>query len=338
MLSETSPSVESEMETARNFMSCLILFVFLSSVAFAHATQSPQTHVSDWSKLCPYINFCKRNASNVIMQKGKIPCCQPCSCESNCWAKGNCCPDKEVPANKLPVEICEPTLVKRNIFGKNTNGLGEIGRFYITKSCPDTMKNTTLVKMCEKTLQISFEEFIWVTDNVNNKIYQNKFCAECHGIVDYTNWHLSTSCTDIFLGSFNSKNVSQFPEHCDLVIVPTNHKKVAVNYCLRPDIAECNVTGKWQYYDKTVEEACHTYKQYYLVQESVFTRIYENIFCFLCNAADNDATVDICKAWSPLTRTNADTFSAILNFDVSDQRNGNACDVDEIEDPFLKVL
>ena len=290
-------------------------------------------------QLCPYTDYCTSNTTNKLDDHTKTPCCQYCSCADECWKRGNCCPDKRKTTAKQPIESCEAVLVKRNAH----RNIGDtVPRFYVTKGCPT--KDDPLAEKCRGELQSSLEDFIWVTDRRTNKIYTNKHCAKCHGVEDYTPWQISTDCAEALNGQ-NSPNdvVNHIIEHCSLLVVSPSTENY-MNQCFEPEITQCNMTGDWETHDEALETACNSFSQSYIREHLFRTKVYSNVYCFLCNSRRDDVW-DVCNSYAALnTRSDGRGFTGILDFtaieSVKEDRSNNVlghgpvCAIDEVQDIF----
>lgn len=99
-----------------HFFSIGFMTVFVISVCNTASWVENQSDGTDFYKLCPYNSYCKTNASKMLTDENQIPCCWPCSCENDCWKRGNCCPDYTEGVTKAPTQSCKATLIKRNIY------------------------------------------------------------------------------------------------------------------------------------------------------------------------------------------------------------------------------
>ena len=199
------------------------------------------TGVTPLYEMCPYTNYCTRNATESLEDDFKSPCCTHCSCADDCWKRGNCCVDKQNITVKQSLDPCIEVLVNRR--GFNT-GFKTMPRYHVIQSCP--VANHTLSKKCSGNLQTSLEDFIWVTDERTNKIYNNKYCAECHGVVNYTYWQIATDCTDPMNGQTSRADaINRIIDSCSLAVLPQASTDVRTNQCLVvPTYSMCNVTGR----------------------------------------------------------------------------------------------
>ena len=301
------------------------------------STQDSVDFVAALQQACPYTNFCTRNASRVlqdVQDERQTPCCTDCSCTDDCWKRGNCCPDKNIEDGGLVSELepCTDTIVKRSKF----NGVrhGDL-RYFVIGTCPVTEEDEILKQKCKGTLAETFADLIWVTDTKTNKIYNNKFCAECHGVRTYKQWNLKTSCTLFLFNENYSQNIQSFPDSCSLSVSAPN-KKASENLCISPDISSCNETGLWHTKDSVTEKLCKVRPLLFLEETGTTVTVYRNIFCFKCNVPPESRIKDIC--FSDGNRRTSSSFLAILNiFEADISQKKRRCGVDEVEDPLKAI-
>ena len=316
---------------------CLTLFCCLTeNVTF---DTSELADVSSLSKLCPYTDYCTSNASKRLQDSTEAPCCGYCSCADDCWKRGNCCVDKQTIITEQPTEPCDAVLVSHpgnKYFYNNLPG------YYITKSCPT--RDDPLEEKCSGRRQPSIEDFIWVTDSRTHRIYNNKYCARCHGVNAYTPWFISTDCMEVLTGQ-NSPidTINHIISNCSLFVAPTSIKDHK-SRCFVPKITQCNMTGKAETYNQALESACNSFSQPYV--EARFNRppIYKNVYCFLCNWQHDLIVPDICMSDDTADRSGFAGFTGIIDFTAIEtvdkavaheaQGPGRACAIDEIGDPY----
>ena len=303
-----------------------------------HSVRGSLSAESLYGTLCPYTNFCQSNASMILDIDQKIPCCRPCSCENDCWKKGNCCPDMDHMPTRSRIEVCESAIVRKHEGDTSlVSGVGEIKRYYIVKTCPDTERNQTIVKACTGgESHNSYDNFVWVTGLVDGKIYKNKFCSECNGVFNYTFWNLLTNCTTIVLGKYSLNTSYMVPDMCRLVAVPPDKLDMSQYLCTAPTVSECNTTGNWKAYDVRTEIACRDHEQHFL---QYVTDVFRNVFCFLCNSAAPKVRMDICPPIDSSSGSHFRSFSVLLNYRLRQELSqesalGHKCDLDEIHDSF----
>ena len=300
-------------------------------------------------ELCPFNNFCQVEARIVLRSDKEIPCCRPCYCDDDCWRRGNCCPDKQDTPSETPIEVCEDTIVKRRKGMKNGrydiyifHGIdGEIKRYYVIKTCPGKESNKTNVMKCTGELQTSFEDYIWVTSLEDRKIYNNKFCAECHGIQNYTYWNLRTDCYELIDGTYAFSNDKTVPSGCRLFAVPPVEIDTSTSLCIIPTTSTCNITGQWQVYDRATEEACKAFESHFLDNSFFVTDVYRNVFCYMCNKVTGITKENICHnlLTHSTSRTEGNSLSVLLDKTIYEKATDEnveerKCDQDEIHDPI----
>ena len=313
----------------------------LFTVLHVHLRVSAQEHIDVSAALqqaCRYTNFCNKNASSYIQDGHQAPCCRECSCADDCWKRGNCCPDKIV-RDKGPAyehETCKDTQV--NSAGVTNNGLSQNRRrYFVTETCPETVQDDFVMKKCTGIVAETITDLIWVSDPHTNRIYRNRFCAECHGIRQYQAWQISTNCFILLLMGNYTQNIRAYPS-CRLSVIPPN-RKAYDNQCLVPDISTCNETGLWQTKDSITETLCNSHSLMFVEQFLFGSWVYRNVFCFKCNSHPGTPVGDICDSFEANDGTRTDTsFTAILNIFEADDKlpEERRCEMDEVEDP-LKV-
>ena len=322
-----------------NFITVIYLcLIFFTCLRLSLSSDSLDiTGATSLNDICPYTNYCTRNATKSIEDVTKTPCCIYCSCADDCWKRGNCCMDKQNITVKQPLEHCIKVSLKErglNIRFKN------LPRYYVIQSCPTL--NDALAEKCSGNIQSSLEDFIWMTDERTNKIYNNRYCAECHGVVNYTYWQLATDCTDPMNGQTSSADaINRIIDSCSLVVLPPKSTDVSTNQCLVPTYTTCNVTGRWRTYDQALETACNQFSQIYILENRYMQVYYRNIYCFLCNVKPHEQLVrDVCTSYTNEedVRTDLQGFTAILDFTTIKRQKAaltdSVCASDEIKDPF----
>ena len=326
-----------------------ILTCFCSLFGTFALDASVLTNVTSPNTLCPYTDYCTSNETKLLQDTTQTPCCGHCSCADDCWKRGNCCVDKQTIIAKQPLESCDPVLVNRpdtNYIFKYEIG-NQVPRYYITKSCPT--EDDPLEEKCSGKLQSSIEDFIWVTDNLTSRIYNNQHCAKCHGVNVYTPWPISTDCIEALNGLNSPMDALNYIlSNCSLSVVPPS-MEVNTGRCIVPEITHCNFTGEWETYDQALESACNSFSQIYLDESWLPTRIYRNVYCFLCNSRQDLRVRDVCTSYDETNiRSGRPGFTGILDYrwmetvkeiDTSDTHQpGPVCAIDEISDPYQVLI
>ena len=144
---------------------------------------------------CPFNDYCTFNKTNTFVDYTDgyyMPCCSPCSCDESCWMLDTCCPD--LPTTRPlghEVVTCKSTVFEYT--GRVNPNYTIIGhsflseRYQVIDKCPpDYNGNMATLNKCINATQIkpdSLHDIVVVSDTGNhNRIFINKYCAECHGV------------------------------------------------------------------------------------------------------------------------------------------------------------
>ena len=288
-------------------------------------------------KVCPYSNFCHTNATKVHEDTSELePCCEPCSCEDTCSELGNCCPDKQ-PRQTLISAACKDTLTKQG------NKLYTLNSYFVVDHCPAEEKNTTLREKCQSRNKSSIEDYVWVSDKLTGKIFENKYCALCNGVGESLPWNIRTTCKDILAVSLSETVDFILSNPCSIINEAPKMLMDVTNrfVCLLPEITQCNETGAWEKYDQNLDIACNALMQtvvsYSDVDHTRRGRVYKNVFCFICNIGESPPA--LCQKRSKSRSVYPSGFTALFDFKFLTQpKESNTvkgvCDVDEILDSF----
>ena len=326
-------------------MEILVILLFFVCAQVSAQGNADKFNTVAFQQACPYTDFCHKNASREIQDDHRSPCCTGCSCADECWERGNCCPDKivENQGSLHELETCADTVVKNLKYGPFfSNGLDKYRRrYFVTKRCPDTINDESVKGKCDGTLADVFSDLVWVTDTNTNKVYNNRFCAQCHGVRKYKQWNLETSCLHFLTNANYSQKLSSFPEKCSLTITPPN-RKAYQNLCISPDISTCNETGLWETDDTVTEELCESHPLLFIEELSgrITTRVYRNAFCFKCNSPPGTVIQDTCPYHDFGEVKTIASFTTILNIFEEDTSllKTRRCAADEVEDPLKVIL
>ena len=299
------------------------------------------------SLYCPYTSLCHSPVRQIMNESEDHSCCANCSCEDDCWIYDNCCPDKETTPTSISGLVCKSALTKQRtsaIFGMDWEK--EYNRYKIQASCPLGEKNTSLVQKCSGAINNSIDDIIWVSDKMSGTIYQNRYCALCHGVQDFTSWLLRTSCVDVLMTK--ATNIVKFilSDRCDIVNeAPKSEKTRARTFaCDISDIGACNMTGQWDKYDLNIDEACNKYYwPYYDTSTKLQLYVlYRNVFCYACHKPEwRQISSDHCKDHNiSIDRTDHKTFIAIIDLNdylhVNTRQNARYnCGVNEVWDHYM---
>ena len=233
-------------------------FILITTISILEVTAKTNNVIHEiGSQLCPYTSFCQRNATPYYDPGAfQRPCCSECSCEENCWEIANCCPDKDIIETQEPITKCIADVVKKTAaFGRARFG------YHVIDYCPMPVKNVTLVNKCTIKQAASFEELIWVSDDISGKIYRNKFCAECHLVTsNVKEWSLEAKCTSDVYASLDNLESFFLSNKCQLTNREPDKLNGKLPGCEVPKYTTCNETGLWKNFDADVKWACNTFE------------------------------------------------------------------------------
>ena len=294
---------------------------------------------------CPYNDLCQSNASLLLNDNNTSACCDDCSCDSDCWKKGNCCPDKHDVTQQSPTTECQQTLVN------GPSNYDMLDRFWVVTKCPEIVTNETLIQKCKGEGLTSLDDYLWVSDPLTNQIYNNKWCAECNSITEFVEWHVAADCVRILNGNYPINDQGIFDKNCNLIVVPPRGLAVTQELCRKPDISTCNRTGKWVEFNASIEKACEAFEQHFYEEYMVGQTIYKNVFCAMCNANApydmSDQIDQVCYKrrliyWGIRDGMGGNMFIGLIDWrfykQLKSKDNANVCHIDEVEDKFMVYI
>ena len=330
-----------------------IIFVSSSVFVLSSDLYDNSSRIQDLvSSFCPYTSFCHSPAKHKTNNQQTNSCCVDCSCEDDCWKYETCCPDKEIIPNNLPVVPCKAPLIKptKNDTNSSYNWLEEVGptRYRVEDRCPPGEKNITLIQKCSRPINGSLEDFVWVSDKVSGKIYQNRHCAYCNGVTELTNWLLRIFCSRIMTLETSTILDALLSSSCGThnEVPKIEEVRAEAFACHITTTNECNMTGLWKTYDAAIAKACKASYWPYFHESTTpgLVTSFRNVFCFLCNSMTVSLPSDlkVCKlrSYSGGRSEWISSFSALL--DIDDYLNlnrktqyWNRCDINEVWDDYM---
>ena len=328
-----------------NFIKVLTsLACFLSFTNFNFGFDGLQLVREFGAKLCPYTNFCSSEAAKENLDVSLTPCCRPCFCDDDCWELGNCCPDKQgTPPASSDLISCKNKKVKSRRLDKREIRTTNSRYFRVIDTCPWTEDNLTLIGLCMGDNQTVLEDYVWVSDYVKGKIYQNVHCATCHRIDSYVPWQIKTTCADILHGDFvNVEELLLLSHSCDVINeVPNGLESKTVKYeCFGNIVPTCSESPHEQLanHSQDIVAACeHSTWAYF---QPLFPSAHRNVFCFICNFGLDMKREDLCKPIDFQTRIDSkDRFSAIINYHErpvkEELTEDSGCHSNEVLDKYM---
>ena len=238
-------------------MTLIAVLFILSATAIARACNASEfnSYIRNFSQtLCPLTDYCFTKSTGMLNNETFIPCCSECSCDaSTCYQTEKCCPDIESMPDKLTGLMCADTMTKTINIGTrqtpNHNGFEHgIKRYFIITSCPIKYKDDFINSKCRGDNQTDLDDFLWVSNVESDTIYQNYYCAICHGVENWVTWNLRTNCYPILMEiGYKNITVTLLSDDCEIVNeVPESKEDVSQKYqCYIPDFTSCNISGNY---------------------------------------------------------------------------------------------
>ena len=326
----------------------ILVFLFIVRCLPIHLDKDVMTFVNDTlPQLCPFNDFCQTVAVKDLNELTlDVPCCSSCSCDDECLKLGNCCFDKEVKGqgqytragSSVSRFTCTGSLITLDNEMRAHNDERYGMKYLVSGVCPGKNGTSDVIRQCHDSRITSFEDLIWVTDTSSRQIYKNKYCAECDGKTQYSYWNLKTNCKYIYDALSLLYN-----DKCLFKMEPPLNNETAISQyeCEIPEITQCNETGKWSFYSRTLYLACTSltlpYRSYKIV--------YKNRYCYMCNQGDVDLGPpgkDECKANYDRTPGVSTSYITLLDFQKVAKRKHQThdeghvqCKFDQIYDQYL---
>ncbi|GFO24276.1 protein impact-b [Plakobranchus ocellatus] len=187
----------------------------------------------------------------------------------------------------------------RGTYIRNRGGLDRdstIPKFYMISRCPNTFTRDS--SECQNggvmsPVSPAGYNGRGISQSDPPAVYRNIHCARCHGVYDTVPWNIRVICTRMKnLPSFSTpRNLTltlALDPDCAVIFTPPPAPNHRSRLCyIQPDmISSCNVTGAWRKRDSFLERACLSY----LTPKTVGGKLYQNVFCFLCNHDDQDGS------------------------------------------------
>ncbi|KAL4224889.1 hypothetical protein ACF0H5_015585 [Mactra antiquata] len=295
-----------------------ILFV-LHALFCSVISPTANGKLPDLATLCPYNDFCSTKATKMLPanESELTPCCQKCSCETDCQLFGNCCPDKELTSDVQVKYPCVSIYLYHNkprfeyIFEQYDV------YYHVINDCP-TKNLLAEFPRCSELYYL--EDYAFVSDPLTDRVYQNKHCARCNGVFNYTQWFLSTDCT--------SENYVTYDEWlwflsatCELTPIAPEPSSGHAYRCYpqeSKDILKCNSSGELETKDAEIQDACEfdnpkTNSLFYQDASTELTGVYQNPYCKLCNADNGEGWSDVCTPYNATQPSRLKPWNALLN-------------------------
>jgi hypothetical protein len=155
---------------------------------------------------------------------------------------------------------CLPALYKPRGISEDVS----VDSYYTRSFCPDTYTNLSVKNRCETTAPESFDEISFVSSEDGKIVYKNKYCGLCNGENKTRSWEmtilLNKKCGNV--QTIPTENIELFMQftilHCMMTFEKPSGIDVRSVLCFDKTkvISECNVTGKWDFYNSELEKLC----------------------------------------------------------------------------------
>ena len=245
---------------------------------------------------CPYADICLQKGKEVP-SRSETSCCLPCSCSPSCKDFGNCC-DK----NKMNHSKCHSAVIDHN-------HLYIIKRSYLmVDRCLAVSSETD----CKARALEPWGSLYPVYDAAADRIFYNRACAECSGVVNYTYWDLIVNCPKTEYFSHERILGALLGQQCVISFKPPKEVVIERHICYEDSINRCNVTGNWKVYDADLETACLRWNAPVGEQQSL-RFMYANVFCKICNGHEHDSEL-LCTKLLAKADVSTFSFSTLINY------------------------
>ena len=238
----------------------------------------------------------------------------------------------------LPVTKCKLTKVKgAPVDDKTYDGIRQgIKRYRIKDSCPKEEQNDTLIDHCKGDKIESVDDYIWVSDTNIGVIYQNRYCALCNHVTNFTQWQTRTTFSSVLFMNLSLSDIMKVD--LDLIMeVPDSERESAIQYsCFLPRYTKCDKIK-----DPSIVSACQSDDIYSpVLQEQLPYGLvaYKNVFCYMCNVVDLGRSTTTCSNLNAGREVSVVSFSAIMDFtrqpQLSKPLEELTCQINEVYDPY----
>lgn len=240
------------------------------------------------NKACGGENSCYSKGNSSWNSLPKDSCCRPCECDQICLEKGSCCENVvfNIP-EKITMQKCLPAVKLPNNFDNSK----VFNRYFVRTVCPDTFKNQSIRQKCEKDEPETLNDIIFVSSMDGKVVYKNRYCAECFGEEGFIIWdvELDQICMkETFnLGANASFILKKLMTVCFLSFVRPSVTDPRYTLCHVDEqkISSCRENkGQDQLTEQFKSMCLNDTSPLTFYKESLHTKVYANVYCYLCNA------------------------------------------------------
>ena len=273
-------------------------------------------------ELCPFADFCYSNATSILYEN-EASCCKSCHCDANCGKRLDCCLttlDNYEVVKSSRMECITP---KISIWNESKVYIHD---YFMIQECLSDAKNN-----CKNKTAAIWGSFFPVYSRKTDKIYVNKYCAECDGDNESISWNVSVVCKIDFEPIVMNDLLLEVLDEgaCEIFFIPPDGEGIEKFSCHKSLVNTCNITGKWKKDEPVIRKACEMVIA--PVSDDYVEGIkYANVFCKLCNGKAHGPfrTCPLYEHHQP--REPETSFSILLDIEVVNAARRNA-DIDEID-------
>ncbi|XP_045194336.2 uncharacterized protein LOC123549959 [Mercenaria mercenaria] len=267
--------------------------------------------------VCPYTKSCREeNKANVIETYDS--CCSKCDCSDECFAKGNCCYDKEMPMHmnyqKTPMSSLNESCVFPTYGHSNIQALLDFNKksVLMIDHCPkekDAHGQQGNQSLSESSCEysglagiLSILDLAPVYSSEKLVSYTNQHCAMCNAasqsLVPWNRTTLTCHFTWLFVQLFDfSTSIESFLQNlkqtgCIMEFHSPNHNSVE---CLHQDalISDCDDNFSFLFKPK-IRDYCKNIT----IPFGRGGNLYKNVFCFGCNEFKGNIHDFACESYT----------------------------------------
>lgn len=254
-----------------------------------------QRILDDLGTLCPYNNYCGRNATLKIEREDKTSCCLDCSCEPDCGLLNSCCFDYM--DNHHIVESSQLECYSFNTYAPKS--------LYMVNRCSDGSHVTTQDELCDTS------NVIPVSSASEKRVYINAECARCNNVTSFKTWTSSAICINTI---FEKDALARtFIDRCSLQYNPPKEDIEWVSHFICSEIHLKDITISNEVDSlSTKTRICSTLKAAgYLWRDDV----YENVYCFGLTNLYYDP-YRTCSMFQPPITKRINSLSLLLDYNL----------------------
>ena len=275
---------------------------------------------------------------------------------ADCIDTNSCCRGEASESDILSGRVCKSSMVKKREGLKSDRDFHDgfvdgINSYFITDRCPAHERDADIRENCNGIKKSTLNDYIWVSDTLTGKIFQNHHCARCHDIKEWKTWNIKTQCNSVNETSFLNITATLYSDNCNIInIAPDDIAGWSdSDRCFIPTIWYCNQTGNFKIQNDFLHRGCNfnmisdflkensNVVPGYLT-EKIIIDTSKLINCYGCSDGDVRSTKILCLA--RLTRKDRSPcigFSALIDYRGAqkDQGRSSVCALDQIYDAYM---